>query len=51
MAIGPESPRESQEEEGGNERTRPGAEKRERKDESGKAAKGEATTGQESEIA
>ena len=50
MVVGPERPCESQEEEGGGERTQPGTEARERKDEASKVAKGEATTVPENEI-
>ena len=50
MAIGHKSLRESQKEECGGERTWPGGKVRERKDETSKAAGGEATAGSENEI-
>ena len=49
-AVGPERLSKSREEEGGHERTWPGVEKRERKDEAGKADRGEVTASQEKEI-
>ena len=50
VVIGLETPLVSRVEEGGNEKTWPGAKVRERKDETSKAAGGEATAGSENEI-